>query len=92
MTLPRGESVGDYYRRFFAVWIFLVIVTGAAGALAGFYAWTVFQKLLEKKDFSELYETAEYLKNTPLKLSDICLIGFSYVLRHTNSIFLRIQY
>ena len=31
------------------MWIFLVIVTGAAGALAGFYAWTVFQKLLESQ-------------------------------------------
>ena len=31
------------------MWIFLVIVTGAAGALAGFYAWTVFQKLLENQ-------------------------------------------
>ena len=31
------------------MWIFLVLVTGAAGALAGVYAWMVFQRLLESE-------------------------------------------
>ncbi|MBR0222270.1 MAG: sodium-translocating pyrophosphatase, partial [Synergistaceae bacterium] len=29
------------------MWIFLVLVTGAAGLVAGIYAWMVFQKLVQ---------------------------------------------